>query len=159
MLENSFGFVSGYYRWLVPENFEKGPACFFANAPEHLRDKIRMDALQRVSDRMFAVGVTRHRPDEIAMLGCRSLDALSDLLGNQPYLMGGKPTGVDATAFAMLSGVLAPFFESPIRSKAESLTNLVDYTSRMMRRYFPDFAWQGGREASVPEREREYEWG
>ena len=155
MLENHFGWISGYYRWLIPENFERGPAHFFDAAPEHIRDNIRIDALQKVSDRIFTVGITRHKPEEIAMLGERSLDALSVILGDQPYLMGGKPCGVDATAFAMLAGVLAPFFDSPIREKAESLPNLVDYTARMMRRYFPEFDWRGAHKAE----KREFAWG
>ncbi len=156
MLENHFGWISGYYRWLIPDNFDKGPAHFFDEAPEHIREKIRIDALQKVSDRIFAVGITRHKPEEIAWLGERSLEALSAILGDQSYLMGGKPSGVDATAFAFLAGVLAPFFISPIREKAESLPNLVDYTSRMMKRYYPEFDWQGGRK---PAAVREFEWG
>ncbi len=143
MLENHFGWISAYYRWLVPENFEKGPTHFFDGAPEAIREELRQGVLQKIRDRMLGVGITRHGPDEIVMLGARSLDALSAILGDQPYLMGGKPCGVDATAFAMLAAVLTPFFVSPIREKAENLPNLTGYTSRMMQRYYPDFDWKG----------------
>ncbi len=145
MLENHFGWISGYYRWVVPENFAKGPAHFFDGAPPAIREDLRREAQAKVADRIFGVGISRHRPEEIAMLGRRSLDALSTLLGDQPYLFGTKPCGVDATAFAMLAGILTPFFDSPVRDAAESLPNIVAYTARMMNRHFPDFDWRGER--------------
>lgn len=65
----------------------------------------------------------------------RSLSALSMLLGWKPYLMGERPSGVDATAFAALAGLLTPFFDSPLRQHALEFSNLVAYVDRMMARY------------------------
>ena len=42
----------------------------------------------------------------------RSLSALSNLLGEKPYVMGNKATAVDAICFGMLAGLLTPFFNS-----------------------------------------------
>jgi glutathione S-transferase len=55
--------------------------------------------------------------------------------------MGDRPCGVDATAFAMLAGLLTPFFDSALRERAEGYGNLVAYTDRMMARFFSDFPW------------------
>jgi hypothetical protein len=52
---------------------------------------------------------------------------------------------VDATAFAMLSGILTPFFESPLRQKALGHANLVAYTARGMKAFFPEHPWEAGR--------------
>lgn len=142
MLENHFGFASGYFRWLDPSNFAKGPAHFFDHAPEAIRDKLRRDVQERVAETMKAVGVARHAPEEIVWLGERSLMALSALLGDKAYLFGHRPCGTDATAFAMLAGLLTPFFESPLRRRAETYDNLVDYTDRMMSQYFPAYPWK-----------------
>jgi glutathione S-transferase len=142
MLENHLGWAAGYFRWLDPVNFAKGPARFFDNAPEAIRDKLRSDVQARVAETMKAVGIARHFPDEIVWLGERSLMALSALLGNKRYLFGDRPCGTDATAFAVLAGLLTPFFESSLRSRAERYTNLVDYTDRMMAEYFPDHSWK-----------------
>ncbi len=62
-------------------------------------------------------------------------------MDDKPYLMGNQPAGVDAFAFASLAGILTPFFDSPLRRRAESYSNLVAYTARMMARYFPDHPW------------------
>jgi hypothetical protein len=55
--------------------------------------------------------------------------------------MGERPTGVDAAMFGMTAGILTPFFESPLRQRAESYPNLVAYTERMMRQYYPEHTW------------------
>jgi glutathione S-transferase len=141
MLENHFNWASGYARWIIPANFEIGPAHFFDNAPEAIRAQLREDVRGRVANRLFEVGMTRHSPEEIVDLGDRSLLALSVLLGDKPYLMGEHATAVDATMFGALAGILTPFFESPLRRRAESYPNLVAYTARLMRQYYPEHAW------------------
>jgi glutathione S-transferase len=145
MLENHFGVTTGVARWLIPDNFAKGPAHFFDRAPEEMRAKLREDVLERVRASFRAQGVGRHTDEEIVTLGVRSLTALSAILGDKPYLFGDRPSGVDATAFAMLAGILTPYFDSPLRRKAEGFANLVAYTARMMREFYPDHPWQAAR--------------
>lgn len=142
MIENHFNWASGYARWLIPENFAKGPAHFFDGAPENIRDALREDVRGRVADTMRIAGLARHTPEEITELGVRSLSALSMLLGWKPYLMGERPSGVDATAFAALAGLLTPFFDSPLRDRALEFANLVAYVERMMAQYYPEHPWQ-----------------
>jgi hypothetical protein len=42
----------------------------------------------------------------------------------------------------MLAAALTPFFDSPLRRRAESYGNLVGYTDRLMREYYPAFRWK-----------------
>jgi glutathione S-transferase len=145
MVENHLGWVVAYTRWLIPENFAKGPAHFFDNAPQDVRDQLRRDVLARVRENMRAVGIARHTDGEITALGARSLAALSVILGERPYLMGDRPCGIDATAFGILAGLMTPHFDSCLRRKAESFENLVLYVDRMMAQFYPDFAWKTAR--------------
>ena len=142
MIENHFTWAVTYTRWMMPENFAKGPAHFFDGAPENIRDALREDVRSRVAENMRIAGLARHTPEEITELGARSLSALSMLLGWKPYLMGERPSGVDATAFAALAGLLTPFFDSPLRQHALEFSNLVAYVDRMMARYYPEHAWR-----------------
>ncbi|MGA7971347.1 MAG: glutathione S-transferase family protein [Pseudolabrys sp.] len=142
MLENHFNSATGYARWIIRENFEIGPAHFFDNVPEPMRAQRREDVRNSVANRLFEVGIARHTPDEIVELGDRSLMTLSALLADKPYLMGERPSGIDATMFGALAGILTPFFESALRRRAESYPNLVAYTDRLMRQYYPEHAWQ-----------------
>jgi glutathione S-transferase len=137
LAEDHLGWAMAWFRWIVPENFAKGPAHFFDNAPEALRDQLRTEALARVEANMRAHGIGRHSPDEIAWLGGRSLEALSGLLGGKPFMLGEAPKACDAIAFATIACVLSPHFDTPLRAKAESLPNLPAYVERMLARFFP----------------------
>jgi len=128
-------------RWVDPDNFAKGPAHFFDGAPEDRREKLREDAQFRVAENYLLSGLGRHAPDDDVELAVRSLLALSVQLGDKPYLMGEKPCGTDATAFGALAGILTPFFESPLRQRAEQFANLTAYVDRLMLQYYPEFAW------------------
>jgi glutathione S-transferase len=128
-------------RWVDPENFAKGPAHFFDGAPPHMREKLREDAQFRVAENYLISGLGRHAPDEDIDLAVRSLLALSVQLGDKPCLMGGTPCGADATAFAIVGGILTPFFTSPLRERIRPFGNLIAYVDRMMEQYYPEFAW------------------
>ena len=135
-------------RWVDPENFAKGPAHFFDGAPEDRREKLREDAQFRVAENYLLSGLGRHAPDDDVELAVRSLLALSVQLGDKPYLMGEKPCGTDATALGALAGILTPFFDSRLRTRAEEFENLTAYVERMMQQYYPDFAWKEQLEAA-----------
>ncbi len=123
-------------RWLIPENFAKGPAQFFDKAPAAMRDTLKSDALGRVKTALWGHGIGRHSVNEIGELADLSLSALSAVLGDQQFLMGERPVGVDATAAATLACVLSPLFQSPVRRAAERHGNLVAYTERTMRHFY-----------------------
>jgi len=144
MLEDHLVQGLRYMRWLLPENFAKGPAHIVDGAPEALRPKLREELLGRVREALHAVGVARHSVDEVTGAGERSLSALSLFLGDNPYLFGAEPSAVDAAAFAMVAGILTPFFASPLRRKALGHANLVAYAGRMMKAYYPDHPWEVG---------------
>jgi glutathione S-transferase len=148
MIEHHIYWAMVGSRWVDPENFAKGPAHFFDGAPEHRREKLREDAQFRVAENYLLSGLGRHAPDDDVELAVRSLFALSVQLGDKPYLMGEKPCGTDATAFATLAGILTPFFASRLRQRAEAFENLTLYVNRLMRQYYPEFAWNSEREAA-----------
>ena len=141
MVENQLCWIGSYDRWLVPANFDKGPARFFDGAPEAARERIKAEVLERVQANMVAVGVARHTGPERWALGVRSLDALSVILGERPYLMGARPCGADATVFAVLAMILTPHFDTALRRRAEGYGALVAYVDRLMARFYPEFPW------------------
>jgi glutathione S-transferase len=142
MVENQFAWTLIHARWLIPENFAKGPAHFFDQMPPTAQEDMRRQVQGQVAETVRAVGVGRHSEAEILSLGVRSLAALSALLGDKPFLMGARPTSVDAVAFGVLAGVLTPFFEAPLRDRAMTFGNLTGYVDRMMAGIYPEFAWR-----------------
>jgi glutathione S-transferase len=134
MLEDHLYFAILQTRWLDDENWAKGPSHFFDGAPEG----VAAGARERTRTKLDAHGLGRHREDEIADLGARSIDALAAQLGDKPYLFGDTPCGADATAFAFAAAVLTPFFDTKLRTAAEQHANLIAYRDRMMGGYYPD---------------------
>src|ERR1700733_14852369 len=148
MIEHHLYWAMVGARWVDSENFAKGPAHLFDGAPEHLREKLREDAQFRVAENYLLSGLGRHAPDEDVDLALRSLFALSVQLGDKPYLMGDGACGTDATAFAVVAGILTRFFDSPLRRRAEQFENLTAYVARMMLQYYPEFGWAPLRQAA-----------
>lgn len=142
MVENHLGWTSAWARFFIPENFDRGPAHWFDWAPADQREDLCHDLLEQVQANLKAVGIGRHSNAEIVELGVTSLQALSSMLGDKPYLFGGRPVGVDATVFAILAQLMTPFFDSELRDRAEGFGNLVAYVDRMMARFYPEFAWK-----------------
>lgn len=130
-------------RWLDDVNFERGPARFFQSAPAYVRPFAKWFVRRQVRKAAHAQGIARHKPEEIAALGARDIDALSTLLGDKPYLFGERPCGADATVFAFMASLMTPIAESPTRDAALAKPNLVAYRNRMMKAYFPEIAEAG----------------
>jgi len=141
MLEDHFYWVALYMRWVIPETFAAGPAHFFDAAPEPMREQVRTGALARVVGTLQAQGMGRHSVEQITDLGMQSLGALSDLLGNRPWLMGEQPCGADASMTGMLT-MLFSTLDFDLRRRALALDNLAAYTDRAMAHFFPEHTWQ-----------------
>jgi glutathione S-transferase len=141
MVENHLSWALAHHRWLIPANFARGPAHFFDDAPTALRETLRADVLERVRATVHAVGIGRHSNAEIMQLAGKSLESLSAILCDKPYLFGDRPCGADATVFAMLAGILTPWFDGELRRQAESFEDLVRYVDRLMAQFYPEFPW------------------
>ena len=140
LAEDSLYWAMVHSRWAVDANFYKGPAHLFDQLPESVQEEARQKQRAAVLGYLHGQGLGRHNTEEIAFLARRGYDALADLLGNKPYLMGQNPCGADASVFAQIASALSPWFESPVRDAAASHRNLVAYCKRIMSIYFPDFA-------------------
>jgi glutathione S-transferase len=123
-------------RWAERENFDKGPAQFFAAVPAPIRPIARRQIRGGIVKGLQFQGLGRHSRADIALLAGRDFRALAVLLGDKPYLMGENPCGADATIGAFVIGLLAPLFETPIRTALESHGNLVAYADRLKQKYF-----------------------
>lgn len=138
MLEEHLYWAVVHARWMDDANFAKGPATFFRAIPAPVRPFLVSIIRRRLRQTLHGQGIGRHSHDEIVALGTRSVDATADYLGTKPFMMGAEPTGLDATAFAFVAGVLCPLFDTPLRSAAERHENLKQYVERMTARFYPD---------------------
>jgi glutathione S-transferase len=142
MLEDHLYWAMVYWRWIPDANFDRGPRHFFDRAPALIRPLICALVRKKVRANLHAHGFGRHNDIDKAVLANRCIDALSQVLGENRYLMGSQICGADATAFAFIAGGLPAMFESPIQKKLAATPNLVAYHDRMMAEFFPAFVKQ-----------------
>jgi glutathione S-transferase len=137
MLEDHLYWVLLHVRWMDDVNFFKGPILFFGAVPAIVRPVVVKMVRRSVRKSLYAHGMGRHSSNEIVRLGKRAVDALAQVLGDNPYLLGAKRCGADATAFSFASGLLCPFFEGPVRAHAQQHRNLVHYCDRLRAEFYP----------------------
>jgi glutathione S-transferase len=124
-------------RWLDDRNFDKGPRHFFDAAPALIRPLIVAMVRRKVRGNLHAQGLGRHSDAEVVAMAVRAVDAVAAILGDRPYLMGAQACGADATVFAFVAGILAPHFDTALRTHTEKHRNLAAYCDRMLRAFYP----------------------
>jgi glutathione S-transferase len=124
-------------RWLSAEGWAMTRPGFFGGLPWPLRIIVPWVARRGIRAELHGHGIGRHTPAQIHALGIADIDALAELLGDQPYFLGQQPASIDAVVAAFLTNILLVPLETPIKAAATAHSNLVDYCQRMARQYFP----------------------
>lgn len=141
MLEEHLYFAVLYDRWVIDENFARGPAKFFERIPALMRSFIVSMVRKQIRQSIYAQGIGRHSWPEIVEIVTRDIDSLAILLGDKPFMMGDRITALDAIALPCAAGLLTPTYsDSPLQAIARKHPKLIAYRDRMMKAYFPDFA-------------------
>jgi glutathione S-transferase len=143
MLESDFYFVLAYSRWWRDEDFAiYRPAlsayCASLGLPRLLFPLALGQVRRGMKDQLRQQGIARHSYDEVMAMGRAQLEAISTFLGDKPFFLGERPSALDATAFAMLTGILWAPFESPLKVCALGRPNLAAYCDRMAAAYWSD---------------------
>ena len=61
---------------------------------------------RHISKMMYGHGIGRHSPEEIVAIGRRDWTAISQLLGDKPFMFGDQPTRLDATVFSFVCNLV-----------------------------------------------------
>jgi glutathione S-transferase len=125
-----------YTRWAREDGWALTKRAFFAGLPVPLRWIVPPLARRGILSEMRGHGMGRHREQEIYAIGRRDVAAVADFLGEKPYMLGEKPSSLDATAYAFLANVLWAPVDSPIRQETQAHPNLEAYCRRMKARYY-----------------------
>jgi glutathione S-transferase len=85
------------------------------------------------------MGLGRLTDEEKQRIHNKNIDALDDLLGDQPYFGGNQPGVVDCTVFATLENFLnLPMSYVGLFDYISSKSRLVDYVERIRTNFFAD---------------------
>ncbi|MEJ2574788.1 MAG: glutathione S-transferase family protein [Gammaproteobacteria bacterium] len=111
---------------------------FAATMPLPLRWLVPIMIRRVFGKQLHARGMGRHSEGVIIAQGKADLDALAELLGDQPYVLGDRPSSIDACVFGFLGASLYVAGDNPLYRYGASLDNLTRYCERMRARYFPE---------------------
>jgi glutathione S-transferase len=138
-LEEHLYWVLVQARWFEPSGWEHTAAFFMKMMPPVIGGLVLNQVIRKsVGKSLYAQGLGRHASADIFRRGNEDTDAVAALLGDQPYMLGDQPTSVDASVFALTSGMLMHPADNPLKARMASHANLVAYNERMLKRYFGD---------------------
>lgn len=128
-----------YLRWQYEPNWQLLKGDFFNALPAFLKLFVPTLVRRNMLTELYNQGTGRHSLQEVVVMGIRTIDALVEILGEQSYFLGDKPTSIDATAFAFMANMLWIRVNDPLKDYFMSKKLLVSYCNRMWDNYFSDF--------------------
>jgi glutathione S-transferase len=155
MCEDHLYFAMLDMRWMDTANFEKGLGRhMFGPIPAPARPLVKAMLRRMNAKRLHGHGIGRLTRPQIAELANRDADALAAIIGDKPFLMSDKPCAADGFVFGIVTAILTPPLESPIRAAMQKHANLVAYRDRVTSQFFSEqpVARAAQAEASVARR-------
>lgn len=142
MIEEHLYFTTLYLRWQDDRGWAvMGPelARFLAaegGVPGFLGGAVAGVVRGQVKKSLRGQGMGRHSLAEVEAAAVELVEALAELVGDGPWLLGDAPRTVDATVWAFLYGLHDAPFQSAPRDRLKALPTLVAYVERGRERYW-----------------------
>ena len=139
LIEDSLYDVTLYVRWKDDAGFAVTAANYFQGAPAFLRPLLAWWIRRGVVRNLWGAGLGRESFEFAMARGVTDLNALSALLGDQPYLLGDAVHGVDATAFGFLTNIRHTPYPGPLKDALMGDARLLAYEQRVRELAWPDW--------------------
>jgi glutathione S-transferase len=136
MMEENLYWCIVHFRWLDDAGWAITRRQFFGGLPFPVRQIVPALLRRRIRQTLHGQGLGRHGADEIAGIGRRDLQALSDCLAEKDYFFGNHLTTLDVVAWAFLAEIIVPPFENALQEAAKSFPNLVAFVERLRAKYY-----------------------
>lgn len=125
-----------FARWIEPTVWNQVRAALFAPLPPIVRSIVAALIRKKQQRTLWLHGLGRHGRDEIYRRMGQDIAALSAYLGSKPFMMGERPSNVDATVYAFLASCWEAQLDTPLKALVAEHQNLVAYCKRMRERCF-----------------------
>lgn len=127
-----------YMRWGDPAGWAVFRPDLVKFLPPAMLGPVLFLLRRRLLAQMRERGLKSADPEGAYRKGKTVLDALSGLLGDQPFFLGDKPRSLDMSLYAFLANILDQPYGNPLQAHGRTLANLVAYCARMKA-----LCWQG----------------
>ncbi|GAA5217891.1 glutathione S-transferase family protein [Corallincola platygyrae] len=125
-----------YSRWYYPKGWQHIKQVFFKPLPPIIRPIVASLLRRKVKRDLWGQGLARHTQEEVWEIADKDLKAISDFLGNKPFMMGEKPSSADASVFGVLANICFAKPETPLTVKSHQYPNLARYCHNIMQTYY-----------------------
>lgn len=139
-LEDHLYYALLYFRWVDDAGFEVLKQHYFAADGWPKRALVPLIARRGVRRTTHAQGLSRHPPAEIVRQATEDLAAVSEALGGSTWMLGERPSTLDAIAYASLANLHLGPFDDALRAALRAHPNLVAYAERTHAQLWPDGA-------------------
>ncbi len=136
MCEESLYRVMAYMRFVDSEGWARMQTFLFKRYPAIVRWLVAPRIHKYVKMQLTQQGIARHSRDDIIAIARRDLQALSDLLGDKPYLFGDTMTTADLAMFSVVGNFITGPFHHPVRDYALSCAGLAAHVERVRNQCF-----------------------
>lgn len=136
MIEEHLYFGLGYARWANEPNWSLVRATYFAALPLPLRRLIPELLKKKMMASIKGQGLGRHPEATLFALCVQDIDALAVILGERDWMIGERPSSLDACAYGFLANLIRVPLENPLKQAVLAHPNLVDFCERMQAAYF-----------------------
>ena len=131
IVEQSLFFVMVYSRWLDPVGMAEMRRVFLDRLPFPVRLIAPIMIKRKLARQLDAQGYGRRGRDGIYAQGIDDLKALALILGDKTFILGDRPSSVDAVLYGFLVNLIRPSIETPLKQAAQSLPVFQSYLERM----------------------------
>jgi glutathione S-transferase len=131
MLEHALLFAIVSYRFTSPDNLARLRGFLGAHVPGPMLDDSVERYRSQMLERLEQQGISDWSDAERDAAAVRWIAAIADTLGDQPYLLGERPTSLDAIAYGFVATSLRGFDQTPLEPAIASHPNLVAWVERI----------------------------
>lgn len=134
-LEEATYFAVVRARWLTPDGFAfVREQILDPFVPRLLRPLVYPKIQRDLRKVMHNQGIGRYPLDEVHRMAIADFAALEGLLADRPFVLGDRPTSVDATAYGWVGCVASSTYRDPTIDYVQGSKTLTAYRERMAAR-------------------------
>lgn len=137
MVEEHVYFAIVADRWGEDDNWVHVRETFFKDIPALLRPIITRFIRKQALQQLNGQGMGRHSAEERFDRVRRDIIAISEILGDQPFLFGAHPTAADYSVAPMLRAAIVTPIEKPLAKFIKNDPNLMAYVTRVTDKCYP----------------------
>ena len=142
ILEDHFYFCTVLNRWVYNDlGYLRKKQLAPLPVPRFMQGFGMKYVARQVRKQSEGQGIGRHSKEEVIAMAVKDLRALSDFLGDKPYMMGDRPSDVDCVLFGFIVVTLYGFPDGDILKAAieKDFPNLKAHMELMQQKYWPDW--------------------